>query len=150
MNSTNAIVFVHEDHLSDENPALLAFPNAPAVFIFDEPHLRREPLAFHRLFFLYESVCEVFAARQAITSIRRGDVVNEISGFARTNGATRIITTETPEPRLRGYFAALRGQGLMVEVLPVPQLVPYDAMRTPSRFSAWWREVEPLALAEGA
>ena len=141
-------MWLHGDHLSAANPALTQYPNAPVVFVFDEGFLSAAGLAFHRLFFLYESVMDVFAARQTagIGSVRRGEVVAEVTAFAREWGTRRIVTTDTIGDRFAEYRAAFEAQGFSVEAIPVPSLVPYDARRVPQRFSVWWREVEADAL----
>lgn len=45
------IVWLHGDSLSPTDPALLANPDAPAIFVFDEPFLAAAQLSFKRLFF---------------------------------------------------------------------------------------------------
>lgn len=139
------VVWLHGDHLSPDNPALTRYPDAPVVFVFDEDFLQERRFAFHRLFFLYESVTEIFLSRNAPTSLRRGNVVAEVRNFAERFGAECIITTATPGDRFAAYCAALETTH-RVQTLPVPLLVPYDAARVPNRFSAWWREVEEDVL----
>jgi hypothetical protein len=155
MNSTAAVgetpekivIWLHGDHLRADNPALARYPDAPVVFVFDEPFLRESQFAFHRLFFLYEAVMEIFATRKGVCSVRRGDVVDEVSAFAQEQGATRLVTTQTLGDRFTGYVAAI-GRTVPVVAVPVPSLVPYDAANVPRRFSAWWREVEKTAMQE--
>ena len=140
-------MWLHGDHLSGDNPALTAYPDAPVVFVFDEGFLSAAGLAFHRLFFLYESVMDVFASRPPGTgSIRRGAVVEEVAAFAREWGARRVVTTETIGDRWAEYVRELEALGLAVEAVPVPSLVDYDGRRVPKRFSVWWRDVEADAL----
>ncbi|MBC8101133.1 MAG: hypothetical protein H7Z41_00915 [Cytophagales bacterium] len=145
--AAEAVVWLHGDHLSAANPALTQYPDAPVVFVFDEAFLGPAGLAFHRLFFLYEAVVEVFAAREPGTcSVRRGSVTDEVVAFAREHRARRIVTTDTIGDRFAEYLESLEAHGLPVETIPVPSLVPYDGRRAPKRFSAWWREVEADAL----
>ncbi|MBC8140942.1 MAG: deoxyribodipyrimidine photo-lyase [Armatimonadetes bacterium] len=145
----NAVIWLHGDHLSADNPAMRAFPGAPVVFVFDEDFLRTLQFGFGRLAFIYESVMDVFAARaEGSCSVRRGVVLEEVIAFARDRGATRIITTQTVGDRFAGYVAELENAGFTVRALDVPELVAYpNAARAPKRFSAWWREVEGEALA---
>ncbi|MBC8135755.1 MAG: hypothetical protein H8F28_07715 [Fibrella sp.] len=142
------MIWLHGDHLSAVNPALIAHPDAPLLFVFDEAFLREMRFGFGRLTFIYESVMEVFAARPKGTcSIRRGDVVTEIKAFADEKGATRIATTQTVGERFAQYQNELETSGLRVSTYPVAELVPYpDVERVPKRFGAWWREVEELAM----
>jgi len=141
------VVWLHGDHLSAQNPALRRYPDAPVVFVFDRPFLQEAQFAFHRLFFLYESVGDVFAARNRpdLCQIRLGSVMDEVRGFALERGAKTIATTETLGERFAEYKTDLR-RDFRVEALPVPQLVPTDPARAPRRFSAWWRMVEEDAL----
>jgi hypothetical protein len=139
------IVWLHGDHLRDDNPALKAYPDAPVVFVFDEDFLRDRQFAFHRLFFLYESVVEVFQTRGGVCSIRKGEVVAEVSAFAREHGATTIATTRTVGSRFAAYQTEL-GKVARVQAFRVPSLVVSDAATVPRRFSAWWRGVEEQAL----
>ncbi|MCX6368075.1 MAG: hypothetical protein NTX57_15430 [Armatimonadetes bacterium] len=140
------ILWLHEEHLSEENPALRAYPEAPVAFVFDQPALVQEPLAFTRLFFLYECVDDVFATRSGPTSLRLGTVPGELTAFATQHQTRSLVTTFAPGARFAGHVAALEAAGLTVTVLTVPSLVTYDARRVPNRFSAWWREVEKQAL----
>ena len=141
-------MWLHGDHLSADNPTLTQYPHAPVVFVFDEPFLREAGFAFHRLFFLYESVMDVFAARAPHRcSIRLGKVTDEVIAFARENHSRRIVTTDTIGDRFEEHLSELESVGFTVEAIPVPSLVPYDARYAPKRFSSWWREVEADALS---
>lgn len=145
--AVEVVIWLHGDHLSATNPALAAHPNAPIVFVFDETFLASAKLAFHRLFFLYESVMDVFQSRPAGTCcIVRGTVVDEVTAFAKAHSATHIVTTATIGDRFAEYLEELEAQGFVVEALPVPSLVSYDGARVPKRFSVWWRDVETAAL----
>ncbi|MEI6431740.1 MAG: hypothetical protein WCP07_06140, partial [bacterium] len=70
------------------------YPDAPVVFVFDEDFLSEAQFAFHRLFFLYESVVEIFKERTAagrVCSLRRGNVVAEVRAFAQQWKAETIV-----------------------------------------------------------
>lgn len=141
------VVWLHGDHLRADNGALTRYPDAPIVFVFDEEFIGERRFAFHRLFFLYESVLEVFRTRGGICSVRRGRVPDEVLAFAREHQAERIVTTATLGSRFAAYKAEMENS-LPVEAVPVPALVDYDARRAPKRFSAWWRQVEEAALSD--
>lgn len=140
------IVWLHAEHLSEDNPALQAHPQAPVAFVFDQPALLQEPLAFTRLFFVYECAAEVFATRSGPTHLRLGAVPDELAALAALYQTRSIVTTFAPGARFAEQVAALEAKGLSVTVLAVPSLVAYDASRVPSRFSSWWREVEQQTL----
>ena len=145
-NAAQTVIWLHGDHLSAANPAMQSYPDAPVVFVFDEDFLGAAGLAFHRLFFLYESVMDVFASRPPDTcSVRRGRIVSEVTDFARSHGAKRIVTTDTIGDRFAEYLNELEAEGFVAEALPVPSLVPYTG-EAPKRFSSWWREVESEAF----
>jgi hypothetical protein len=139
------VIWLHGDHLRADNPALRRYPEAPVVFVFDATFLKEYQFSFQRLFFLYESVLEVFAGRQGACSIRLGQVVEEVRDFATLHKATTIATTRTLGSRFAQYKAEL-AQDYRVQAFPVPSLVPYEAANVPKRFSAWWREIETEAL----
>ena len=134
------VIWLHEEHLSAQNPAMTEHPDAPVIFVFDEDFLTEAQFAFHRLFFIYESVINVFGERGGICSVRRGRVVEEVPAFAKAHGAARIITTQAPGDRFADDVQEMQ-KILPIETIIVPQLVPYDAQKVPRRFSAWWREV---------
>ncbi|WP_298814973.1 hypothetical protein [Chloroflexus sp.] len=139
----SAIVWLHGDSLSPNDPALLANPEAPAIFVFDEPFLAAAQLSFKRLFFLYECALEAIAGRAG--SIRRGVVVDEVRAFAAEHRALTAHVTASVAPRFQRYVTGLRAAGLQV-VIHEPQ--PFVSWRgePPRRFSAFWRRVAAEAL----
>jgi len=152
------LVWVHGEALGPANPALLAHPGAPAVFVFDRElieghtattggHLQWgqsgevAPLAPGRLRFLQECVAELPVA------VRQGDVVTELLAAATAIDADGIITSRGVDPR----FAAIVKQ--LAVVLPVSLLEPEPFLQLPQlgpgspdlrRFSRYWRKAEPL------
>ncbi|MGI9254732.1 MAG: hypothetical protein ACR2J8_13390 [Thermomicrobiales bacterium] len=138
MTAPHPIVWIHGDDLSSRNAALLACPNAPAIFIFDNRALDRYGIGLKRIAFIYECLLEL------PVTIRRGDLVDELLAFATEHGADRIITTESPAP---GFSAIVRGleSRLAVTMLQSEPFVPdldYDL----GRFSRYWRDAERFAL----
>lgn len=137
-----SIVWLHGDSLSPTDPALLANPAAPALFVFDEQFLAGANLSFKRLMFIYESALEALAGRPH--AICRGDLLVEVRQFAATHQAKTIHVTATVAPRFRRYVAALRDTHTVVIHEPQP-LVAWRG-EPPRRFSAFWRKVEADAL----
>jgi hypothetical protein len=135
-------VWLHGDSLGPQDPALVANPQAPAVFVFDEPFLRTRQLAFKRLFFLYECAQEALAGRDG--AIRRGVVVDELLAFCAERGCDELHVTVSVAPLFRDYLVALREQIRVVTYEPEP----FVGWRgdAPRRFSAFWRKVEGEAL----
>ena len=58
------------ESLGDADPALAAHPGLPAVFVFDEPLLRRLALSGKRLVFLAETLADL-ATRREVAVLRR-------------------------------------------------------------------------------
>ncbi|GAB4425943.1 MAG: hypothetical protein OHK0015_06420 [Chloroflexi bacterium OHK40] len=136
------IVWLHGDSLSPADPALVANPGAPAIFVFDEGFLARVGLSFKRLFFLYECALEAIEGRDG--EIHRGDVVAEVWAFAVARGATAVHVTASVAPGFRSRLDALRARMPVVVHEPQPLVAWRGA--APRRFSAFWRTAEPEAL----
>lgn len=128
------LVWLHGDSLSVVDPAVQRYPEAPRVFVFDEPWLRQVRPSFKRLFFLWEGACEVGAM------VRLGDPAEEIRAAAAEVGATRVAVTRSVAPRFDEWLRGLQG-GLRVEVLePEPWIeVPEDV--PVRRFTPFWKRV---------
>lgn len=137
-----ALVWLHGDSLSPHDPALLANPGAPAVFVFDEDVLAAAQLSFKRLLFLYE--CAVETIRDRPGAICRGKVVAELLAACAEHGAETIHVTTSASPRFQGYLAELR-RHLSVQAYQPPQLVSWRG-DPPRRFSSFWRKVEAEAM----
>lgn len=120
-------VWLTAESLGTADPALAADPDRPAVFVFDEPLLRRLRLSGKRLVFLAETLGELAATRPL--ELRRGAVNEELSGRA-------LAATWAPVPGWARLAARLRP----VEVHPWPWLVRPRAANVRS-FSAWRRDV---------
>lgn len=143
------LIWVHGDCLRPTNPALIAFPAAPRVFVFDIALLSEYHLTFKRLVFLYECVLEIPQIQ-----IYKGDVVAELARLAAQNATDRIVTTVSPSPRHARQVAALRkAHHLNVEVLAEPPFVSIegpgrdeDADLDLKRFSRYWASVSRAAM----
>ncbi|MDZ4770745.1 MAG: hypothetical protein SGJ24_16585 [Chloroflexota bacterium] len=133
------IVWVHGDCLSPDNPALLAYPDAPAIFVWDDALLASMGIALKRIAFMYECLLEM------PVTIRRGDVVEAVARFAVAHGSDRVITVESVSPRFRTICTTLASQ-VSLEVLPIEPFVEYDGAIDLKRFSRYWRVVRDNAL----
>jgi hypothetical protein len=127
-----AVVWVHGDCLRPTNPALEAYPDAPAIFVFDEALLAHYQISLKRIVFMYECLLEL------PVTIRRGDMAKALLSFAAEHGATRIVTSDTPSPHFAAVCKALRKR-LPVEVLDEPPFLDYDGELDLGRFSRYWR-----------
>lgn len=129
------VLWLHPDWL---NLAGLGEP-APAVFVFDDEQLRADGWTRKRIGFLYESLLE-----QPV-EIRRGQPVVEVIAFAASHGATRVVTMDTPDPRLRAYFEQLR-HTLPLEVRREPAFVELGPQPDLRRFSRYWQKAMPRLI----
>lgn len=57
------VVWITAESLGDEDPALVAHPDLPVVFVFDEPLLRKLQLSSKRLVFIAETLADLAERR---------------------------------------------------------------------------------------
>ena len=115
------VVWLTAESLGSDDPALAAHPGLAAVFVFDEPLLRRLRLSGKRLVFLAQTVAELDV------EVRLGDPVDELAG-------RRPAVTFAPVPGFRRRRSAV----------DVAVLHPWPWLRRPGSgslrsFSAWSR-----------
>lgn len=112
-------VWLTGESLGSADPALLAHPDLPRVFVFDAPLLARLRLSGKRLVFLAQALAETGA------QVRLGDPVEELAG-------RRLAVTFAPVPGFRRRRAAV----------DVAALHPWPWLRRPGSgplrsYSAW-------------
>lgn len=146
--SGGVCVWLHGDGLSPNDAALRAYPDAPAIFVFDEELLRGEyRLSFKRLFFIYECVVDLFdRIGNPVKELRRGRVPEEVMAFCREHGLTRIAVTETYAPRFQTFLAEFKRAGFHIETFAKPKLAHYDGV--PKRFMSFWKKIERAAFQD--
>lgn len=91
-------VWLTAESLGLADPALAAHPDLPAVFVFDEPLLRRLRLSGKRLVFLAECLAAIAAVRPL--EVHRGAVPDVLAGRA-------VATTFAPVPGWRRRAAVV-------------------------------------------
>lgn len=150
MAGVSAVVWLHGDSLTPTDAALVANPDAPALFVFDRPFLSSHQIAFTRLAFMYGGVRDVAAAREAITELRVGSVSAELADFAREHGATELHATENPTPEFGSILDGVRAlhPDLRVVVHPADRLTTYAGPVT--KFFGFWKKVQGEVLAGNA
>ena len=134
------ILWIHEEALGPANPALRAWPDAPALFVFDTHWIEANRVSRKRLGFLYE------AALELPVTLRKGDVASEVLAFARRHEADGVVTSSAVDPRLQRILQAIEAE------LPIAELAPDPFVELPrpprlGRFSRYWREAEPVVWA---
>jgi deoxyribodipyrimidine photo-lyase len=138
------LVWVHDAAMSWEDPALKANPNAAVVFVIDEPALRAEPWAFHRLAFVMDGIDDLFGHLpnpERIVLI--GDPAEQIGALARAIGVLSIHLSEHPNPPVIETTQRIR-ESHEVVVHPRPVFTNYP--QQPRRFSRYWETVAPQVL----
>ena len=133
----NPILWIHDEALGPANPTLRAWPEAPALFVFDSDWIRTERISRKRLGFLYE------AALELPVTLRKGDVAAEVLAFAQRHGADGVVTSTAVDPRLQRIAQVIEAELPLQELEPDPFV---DMPRPPrlGRFSRYWREAEPV------
>ena len=133
----NPILWIHDEALGPANPVLRAWPEAPALFVFDSDWIRTERISRKRLGFLYE------AALELPVTLRKGDVAAEVLAFAQRHGADGVVTSTAVDPRLQRIAQVIEAELPLQELEPDPFV---DMPRPPrlGRFSRYWREAEPV------
>ena len=131
------ILWVHEEALGPNNPALRAWPDAPALFVFDTLWIQQQRISRKRLAFLYENALEL------PLTLRKGDVAAEVIAFAQRHDADVVVTSTAVDPRLQRIADAIDAE------LPLQELEPDAFVELPrpprlGRFSRYWREAEPV------
>jgi deoxyribodipyrimidine photo-lyase len=118
-------VWLTAESLGDDDSALVAHPDVPAVFVLDEALLGGLRLSGKRLVFLAECLADLAQRREV--EVHRGDPVDVLAGRA-------LATTYAPVPGWRRRSERIRP----AIVHPWSWLVPPHAGPAGS-FSAWRR-----------
>lgn len=116
-------VWLTAESLGDAEPALAAHPDAPVVFVFDEPLLRGLKLSGKRLVFLAECLADLAERRHV--EVHRGAIPEVLAGRA-------LAVTWAPVPGFRTRSAHL----------DIAALHPWTWLRRPAggsarSFTAW-------------
>jgi hypothetical protein len=128
------IVWVHGDCLSPKNPALLEYPDAPAIWVWDDALLEEWKISRKRIVFIYECLLEL------PVTIRRGNVAEEVIAFAKEHGADGVATAASPSPRFDAICDRIeQAVSVEVEVWSPEPFVDYDGYIDLKRFSRYWR-----------
>ena len=131
------ILWVHEEALGPNNPALRAWPDAPALFVFDTLWIQQQRISRKRLGFLYENALEL------PLTLRKGDVAAEVIAFAQRHGADGVATSTAVDPRLQRIADAIDAE-LSLQELEPDAFVELPRPPRLGRFSRYWREAEPV------
>ena len=127
IDGTPDAVWITAESLGDDDPALAAWPDLPAVFVFDEPLLQRLSLSSKRLVFLTECLTDLGSRRPV--ELFLADPGLALAGRS-------LATTFAPVPGWWGRARELR----LAEVHPWPWLRRPGGGNIAS-FSAWSQQL---------
>lgn len=121
--SSPEVVWLTAESLGDDDPALIAHPDLPVIFVFDESLLRALQLASKRLVFLADRLAELGAERAL--EIHLGD--------------PRKVLADRP---LAATFAPVPGWRHRADSLALAEVHPWPWLQRPgsgsvASFSAW-------------
>ncbi|WP_414526986.1 hypothetical protein [Nodularia chucula] len=133
------IVWVHGDCLSPDNPALQEYPQAPAIWVWDEELIAESQLSLKRITFIYECLLELPVI------IRRGNVAQEILAFAQEQNADLVVTSTSPSPRFNHISDQIE-KHLPLELWETDPFFEYDGYIDLKRFSRYWKIAEKHLL----
>ncbi len=129
-NRAKSVIWVHGDNLNPESQVWQEFPEAPALWVWDDDLLQAWRISFKRVVFIYECLLEL------PVEIRRGNVVQELSQFVNQHQASQIITSPSPSPRFRDICQQLPTP---VDIIPELEFVSLPNSVDLKRFSRYWR-----------
>jgi hypothetical protein len=129
------IIWINGDCLSPKNPALKEYPDASAIWVWDDALLEEWQISLKRITFIYECLLEL------PVTIRRGDVATEVLAFAKEHNATQIVTTNSPSVQFEKICDRIE-ESLELEVLEVEPFFDYDGFIDLKRFSRYWEVAE--------
>jgi deoxyribodipyrimidine photo-lyase len=131
------LLWIHAESLGPANPVWLAWPKAPALFVFDLARIKAEGIGLKRLGFVAESLQELPLV------LRSGDPVVEIKAFALRCGCDGVVTQTPRDPHLKRIVNRLQ-QELPVQLLDCEPFIHLGSEPEMKRFSRFWRRAEPL------
>lgn len=129
------IIWIHGDCLSPQNPALEEYPDAPAIWVWDDALIEEWQLSLKRIAFIYECLLELPVI------IRRGDVAKEVLAFAKEHNAKTVVIADSPSPRFDAICDEIE-RTMELEVFEVEPFFDYDGYIDLKRFSRYWKVAE--------
>ena len=137
VNPQQPLLWIHAEGLGPANPVWQAWPEAPALFVFDQARIAADGTGLKRLGFVAESLLELPVV------VRQGDPLQELLAFAQRCGCDGVVSQEPLDPHLRRICAALQQQ-MPLQLLPAPAFVDLPNTASLQRFNRYWKQAEPL------
>ncbi|MFQ4142784.1 hypothetical protein [Chlorogloeopsis sp. ULAP02] len=129
------VVWIHGDCLSPYNPALQEYPDAPAIWVWDDALIEEWQLSLKRIAFIYECLLELPVI------IRRGNVAQEVLAFAKEHNANKVVTSDSLSPRFHTICDEIE-LSVELEIFEVEPFFDYDGYIDLKRFSRYWKVAE--------
>jgi hypothetical protein len=129
------VVWINGDCLSPHSPAFLEYPQAPALWVWDDALIAEWQIGLKRLTFIYECLLEL------PVEIRRGNVAEEVLAFAKEHNTNLVVTTDSPSPRFNDICDQIK-KSISLDVLAVEPFFEYDGYIDLKRFSRYWKVAE--------
>ncbi|BAZ85521.1 hypothetical protein [Dolichospermum compactum] len=129
------VIWINGDCLSPQSPVLQAYPQAPALWVWDDALIAEWQISLKRLTFIYECLLEL------PVEIRRGNVAAEVLAFAKEHNTNLVVTTDSPSPRFDDICDQIE-KSVTLEVFAVEPFFEYDGYIDLKRFSRYWKVAE--------
>ncbi|MBE9257826.1 hypothetical protein [Dolichospermum sp. LEGE 00246] len=129
------VIWINGDCLSPHNPALQEYPQAPALWVWDDALIAEWQISLKRLTFIYECLLEL------PVEIRRGNIAEQVLAFAKEHNTNLVITTDSPSPRFDDICDQIE-KSVKLEVLAGEPFFEYDGYIDLKRFSRYWKVAE--------
>ena len=129
------VIWINGDCLSPHNPALQEYPQAPALWVWDDALIAEWQISLKRLTFIYECLLEL------PVEIRRGNIAAEVLAFAKEHNTNLVVTTDSPSPRFDDICDQIE-KSVKLEVLAGEPFFEYDGYIDLKRFSRYWKVAE--------
>ncbi len=136
----SALVWIHEDALRADHPAVLqAGDESELVFVWDDQYLQTMDYGFKRLVFIYETLCTM------PVTIYRGDTVNTLTNIMQDKGSNQLYIPATPNPGLRQRIGELT-KIVDTQVIEDVPFVTLDKPPNLGRFFRYWNKAKKRAM----
>jgi deoxyribodipyrimidine photo-lyase len=129
------------------SPAVLAYPEAPRLFVIDPEWMAAERPSLNRLLFLFACLADV-----PRVEVLLGDPREILPARAASHGCDGLVLTETPCPQIRRAATAIQaGEAGTERPLPVtflswPRFCDRSGVSDLGRFSRYWQKVQTSAM----
>lgn len=135
---TNALIWLHEDALSDTHPVFeAAGQDVRAVHLWDDAYLQAHGYSLKRLVFLYETLCELPVDIVAAEALK----------YLKNQHEQIIFIPESPNPFIRDIAATLRDTKTVHMVAEIPY-VHVESNQVFKRFFPFWKKVQSQTLGK--